>query len=106
MANPNNNKNFNDEALRINRVLKKDNDLLRKDNDLLKEEIEALWIDLTGYEKRITELKERLKEKRALSEIVDECEDFLLNVNTQWEDDKQSERLQQMITKIRSRDEN
>ena len=72
MSNPNNNKNFNDEALR----------------------------------KRITELKERLKEKRALSEIVDECEDFLLNVNTQWEDDKQSERLQQMITKIRSRDEN
>jgi hypothetical protein len=54
MANPNNNKNFNDEALRINRVLK-------KDNDLLKEEIEALWIDLTGYEKRITELKEEIK---------------------------------------------
>jgi hypothetical protein len=97
MANPNNNKNFNDEALRINRALK-------KDNDLLKEEIEALWIDLTGYEKRITELKERLKEKRALSEIVDECEDFLLNVNTQWEDDKQSERLQQMIINVRSRD--
>ena len=26
MANPNNNKNFNDEALRINRALKKEND--------------------------------------------------------------------------------
>ena len=95
MANPNNNKNFNDEALRINRVLK-------KDNDLLKEEIEALWIDLTGYEKRITELNQKSIFKLALLEIVDECEDFLLNVNTQWEDDKQSERLQQMITKIRS----
>ena len=52
MSNPNNNKNFNDEALRINRALK-------KDNDLLKEEIEALWIDLTGYEKRITELNQK-----------------------------------------------
>ena len=68
MANPNNNKNFNDEALRINRALKKDND--------------AMWA------------------------VIDEVEDFLLNVNTQWEDDNQSERLQQMITKIRSRDEN
>ena len=95
MTNPNNNKNFNDEALRINRALK-------KDNDLLKEEIEALWIDLTGYEKRITELNQKSIFKLALLEIVDECEDFLLNVNTQWEDDKQSERLQQMITKIRS----
>mgnify|MGYP006404720153 CR=1 FL=1 len=68
MSNPNNNKNFNDEALRINRALKKDND--------------------------------------AMSEIIDEVEDFLLNVNTQWEDDKQIGRLQQMITKVRSRDEN
>ena len=66
MSNPNNNKNFNDEALRINRALKKEND--------------------------------------AMSLIIDEVEDFLLNVNTQWEDDKQSERLQQMIINIRSRD--
>ena len=29
MTNPNNNKNFNDEALRINRTLKKENDKLR-----------------------------------------------------------------------------
>ena len=29
MSNPNNNKNFNDEALRINRTLKKENDKLR-----------------------------------------------------------------------------
>ena len=28
MSNPNNNKNFNDEALRINRALKKENDSL------------------------------------------------------------------------------
>jgi len=66
MPNPNKNKHFNDEALRINRMLKKEND--------------------------------------ALSEIVDEFEDFLLNINTQWEDDKQSQRLQDMIIKVRSRD--
>jgi hypothetical protein len=66
MPNPNNNKHFNDEALRINRTLKKEND--------------------------------------ALSEIVDEFEDFLLNINTQWEDDKQSQKLQDMIIKVRSRD--
>ena len=66
MSNPNNNKNFNDEALRINRALKKEND--------------------------------------AMSLIIDEVEDFLLNINTQWEDNKQSERLQDMIWKIRSRD--
>ena len=29
MSNPNNNKNFNDEALRINRALKKENDALK-----------------------------------------------------------------------------
>ena len=66
MSNPNNNKNFNDEALRINRALKKEND--------------------------------------AMSLIIDEVEDFLLNINTQWEDDEQSERLQDMILKVRSRD--
>lgn len=67
MPNPNNNKHFNDEALRINRTLKKEND--------------------------------------ALSEIVDEFEDFLLNINTQWEDDKQSQKLQDMIIKVRSRND-
>ena len=66
MPNPNKNKHFNDEALRINRMLKKEND--------------------------------------ALSEIVDEFEDFLLNINTQWDDDKRSQRLQDMILKVRSRD--
>lgn len=67
MPNPNNNKHFNDEALRINRTLKREND--------------------------------------ALSEIVDEFEDFLLNINTQWEDDKQSQKLQDMIIKVRSRND-
>lgn len=66
MSNPNNNKNFNDEALRINRALKKEND--------------------------------------AMSLIIDEVEDFLLNINTQWEDNKQSEKLQDMIINVRSRD--
>ena len=99
MSNPNNNKNFNDEALRINRTLK-------KDNDALKEEIESLWRDLSRCEKMIAKHVDSRIEIAKLSEIIDEVEDFLLNVNTQWEDDKQIGRLQQMITKVRSRDEN
>ena len=67
MTNPNNNKNFNDEALRINRTLKKEND--------------------------------------ALSLIIDEVEDYFLNVNTGFEDEVLSTRkIQDMIDKIRSRD--
>jgi len=67
MSNPNNNKNFNDEALRINRTLKKEND--------------------------------------ALSLIIDEVEDYFLNVNTGWEDEVLSTRkIQDMIDKVRSRD--
>jgi len=67
MSNPNNNKNFNDEALRINRELKKEND--------------------------------------ALSLIIDEVEDYFLNVNTGFEDEVLSTRkIQDMIDKIRSRD--
>ena len=68
MTNPNNNKNFNDEALRINRTLKKEND--------------------------------------ALSLIIDEVEDYFLNVNTGFEDEVLSTRkIQDMIDKVRSRDE-
>jgi len=68
VSNPNNNKNFNDEALRINRTLKKEND--------------------------------------ALSLIIDEVEDYFLNVNTGWEDEVLSTRkIQDMIDKVRSRDE-
>ena len=68
MTNPNNNKHFNDEALRINRILKREND--------------------------------------ALSEIVDEFEDFLLNYFNVLndEDDRVVGRLQDMIIKVRSRD--
>jgi|TARA_R110001606_G_scaffold369652_1_gene525818 hypothetical protein len=67
MTNPNNNKNFNDEALRINRTLKKEND--------------------------------------ALSLIIDEVEDYFLNVNTGFEDEVLSTRkIQDMIDKVRSRD--
>ena len=67
MSNPNNNKNFNDEALRINRTLKKEND--------------------------------------ALSELVDEFENHLLNYNiTSSADDREIGRLQDMILKVRSRD--
>ena len=46
MVNPNNNNNFNDEALRINRQLK-------KDNDALIEEIKSLWSDLSELEKQL-----------------------------------------------------
>ena len=42
MANPNNNKNFNDEALRINRELKRENDRLKRENDELWEQVKAL----------------------------------------------------------------
>ncbi len=68
MTNPNNNKHFNDEALRINRILKREND--------------------------------------ALSVIVDEFEDFLLNYFNVLndEDDRVVGRLQDMIIKVRSRD--
>ena len=62
------NKHFNDEALRINRTLKREND--------------------------------------ALSEIVDEFDDFLLNYFNVLndEDDRVVGRLQDMILKVRSRD--
>ena len=46
MSNPNNNENFNDEALRINRQLK-------RDNDALKEEIKILWEDISELEQKL-----------------------------------------------------
>ena len=49
--NPNNNKNFNDEALRINRELK-------RENDALKLEIKSLWADLSEVEKQLAKYKE------------------------------------------------
>ena len=66
MPNPNNNKHFNDEALRINRALKKEND--------------------------------------ALSEIVDEFEDFLLNYDVEEFHTEIVDKIKDMILKVRSRD--
>ena len=54
MSNPNNNKHFNDEALRINRLLKKDNDNLKK-------EIKSLWSDISELEKLLTDYKSEPK---------------------------------------------
>ena len=39
MPNPNNNKHFNDEALRINRTLKRENDKLKEEIQKLQEEL-------------------------------------------------------------------
>jgi len=66
MPNPNKNKHFNDEALRINRTLKKEND--------------------------------------ALSEIVDEFEDFLLNYDVEEFHTEIVDKIKDMILKVRSRD--
>jgi len=66
MPNPNNNKHFNDEALKINRTLKKEND--------------------------------------ALSEIVNEFEDFLLNYDVEEFHTEIIDKIKDMITNVRSRD--
>ena len=66
MPNPNNNKHFNDEALRINRTLKREND--------------------------------------ALSEIVDEFENFLLNYDVEEFHTEIVDKIKDMILKVRSRD--
>jgi len=66
MPNPNKNKHFNDEALRINRTLKREND--------------------------------------ALSEIVDEFEDFLLNYDGEEFHTEIVDKIKDMIIKVRSRD--
>ena len=50
MVNPNNNKHFNDEALRINRTLKKENDALKEQ---IKELLEILGADFKEEEKEI-----------------------------------------------------
>ncbi len=59
MSNPNNNKNFNDEALRINRALKK---RLDKANAIVDKLLEnSNLYDLEDYEDAFAELKEILK---------------------------------------------
>lgn len=61
MSNPNNNKNFNDEALRINRALKK---RLDKANAIVDKLLEnSNLYDLEDYEDAFTELKEILDER-------------------------------------------
>ena len=50
MTNPNNNKNFNDEALRINRALKKENDAM----SLIIDEVEDYFLSAnTGFEDEV-----------------------------------------------------
>ena len=74
MSNPNNNKNFNDEALKINRQLK-------KDNDNLKAEIKSLWSDISELENLIKEIYK-----------------FLLDVDVQTaEEDRKIGKLQERI---------
>jgi len=45
MVNPNNNKHFNDEALRINRILKKENDSLKETITQLTKALKALGVN-------------------------------------------------------------
>ena len=45
MVNPNNNKHFNDEALRINRTLKKENDSLKETIQQMKKALKALSVN-------------------------------------------------------------
>ena len=45
MVNPNNNKHFNDEALRINRKLKKENDSLKETIEKMRLTLKALGVN-------------------------------------------------------------
>ncbi len=45
MVNPNNNKHFNDEALRINRMLKKENDSLKETIKQMQTTLKALGVN-------------------------------------------------------------
>ena len=45
MVNPNNNKHFNDEALRINRILKKENDSLKETIQQMTATLKALGVN-------------------------------------------------------------
>ena len=46
MPNPNNNKHFNDEALRINRALKRENDKLKEEIQKLQEAVSYTHLTL------------------------------------------------------------
>lgn len=59
MVNPNNNKNFNDEALRINRKLKKENDLLKETIQQMKEALKALGVNYEEEDNGIKTVSKR-----------------------------------------------
>ena len=78
--NPNNNKHFNDEALRINRMLK-------KENDALKLEIKSLWTDLTEIEKQLAKYLSPTEFNNKDDEYADKGMsrgDFISKEYTQW----------------------
>ena len=57
MTNPNNNQNFNDEALRINRALKKENDKLKEAIQILTIDYADVWNDDKIWQEVDTKLK-------------------------------------------------
>ena len=59
MVNPNNNKHFNDEALRINRTLKKENDSLKKTIQQMKEALKALGVNYEEEEDGVKTVSKR-----------------------------------------------
>ena len=68
MSNPNNNKNFNDEALRINRALK-------KENDSLSEIVDEFEDFLLNYDIYTTSLKTE-------ENTIDRIKDMINNVRS------------------------
>jgi len=59
MVNPNNNKHFNDEALRINRTLKKENDSLKETIQQMKEALKALGVNYEEEEDGVKTVSKR-----------------------------------------------
>lgn len=57
MTNPNNNQNFNDEALRINRALKRENDKLKEAIQILTIDYADVWNDDKIWQEVDTKLK-------------------------------------------------
>jgi hypothetical protein len=57
MTNPNNNQNFNDEALRINRALKRENDKLKEAIQILTIDYVDVWNDDKIWQEVDTKLK-------------------------------------------------
>jgi aspartate aminotransferase-like enzyme len=59
MVNPNNNKHFNEEALRINRMLKKENDSLKETITQLTKALEALGVNYKENDDGVKTVSER-----------------------------------------------